>query len=303
MTDQLYPAYLNLVENGELAERSVAAKEILSSCTLCPWNCMVDRLSGETGQCQIGGQARVYSYMAHRGEEKPLIGTRGSGTIFFSGCNLHCQYCQNSDISQENYGMGVSADVLASMMLDLQSQGCHNINLVSPTHIVPQFLDALLVAVEEGLRLPIIYNTGGYDKVSSLQLLDGIVDIYLPDMKYADKDIAQRFSGVKDYPAINRAAIKEMHRQAGDLKVDEKGIAIRGMMVRHLVLPNELASTRTVAAFIAEEISTNTYINVMDQYRPEYNACNFPQLNRRVTRQEYMVAVETVKEAGLHRLG
>jgi len=303
MTDQLYPAYLNLVENGELAERSVAAKEILSSCTLCPWNCMVDRLSGETGQCQIGGQARVYSYMAHRGEEKPLIGTRGSGTIFFSGCNLHCQYCQNSDISQENYGMGVSADVLASMMLDLQSQGCHNINLVSPTHIVPQFLDALLVAVEEGLRLPIIYNTGGYDKVSSLQLLDSIVDIYLPDMKYADKDIAQRFSGVKDYPAINRAAIKEMHRQAGDLEVDEKGIAIRGLMVRHLVLPNELACTRTVAAFIAEEISTNTYINVMDQYRPEYNACNFPQLNRRVTRQEYMVAVETVKEAGLHRLG
>lgn len=264
---------------------------------------MVDRLSGETGQCQIGAQARVYSYMAHRGEEKPLSGTRGSGTIFFSGCNLHCQYCQNSDISQDNYGMGVSADVLASMMLDLQSQGCHNINLVSPTHIVPQFLDALLVAVEEGLRLPIVYNTGGYDKVSSLQVLDGVIDIYLPDMKYADKDIAQRFSGVKDYPDTNRAALREMYRQVGDLEVDEKGIARRGLMVRHLVLPNELASTRAVAAFIAEEISTNTYINIMDQYRPEYNACNFPLLNRRVTRKEYMQAVESVNVAGLHRQG
>jgi putative pyruvate formate lyase activating enzyme len=264
---------------------------------------MVDRLSGETGQCQIGAQARVYSYMAHRGEERPLSGTRGSGTIFFSGCNLHCQFCQNSDISQDNYGMGVSAEVLASMMLDLQSQGCHNINLVSPTHIVPQFLDALLIAVEESLRLPIVYNTGGYDQVGSLQLLEGVVDIYLPDMKYADEDIAQRFSGVRDYPEVNRAAVREMHRQTGDLEVDENGIARRGLMVRHLVLPNEMAGTHAVAEFIAREISTDTYINIMDQYRPEYNACNFPQLNRRVTRQEYLLAVETVKEAGLHRLG
>jgi putative pyruvate formate lyase activating enzyme len=303
MTERLYPTYLKLVETGELAKRAAVAREILDSCTLCPWNCMVDRLSGEKGQCQIGAQARVYSYMAHRGEEKPLSGTRGSGTIFFSGCNLHCLYCQNSDISQDNYGMGVSVEMLASMMLDLQSQGCHNINLVSPTHIVPQFLDALLVAVEEGLRLPIVYNTGGYDKVSSLQILDGIVDIYLPDMKYADEDIAQKFSGVKDYPDTNRAAVMEMHRQVGDLEVDEKGIAISGLMVRHLVLPNELAGTRAVATFIAEQISPNTYLNIMDQYRPEYNACNFPQLNRRVTRQEYMQAVESVKETGLHRLG
>lgn len=303
MTDRLYPAYLNLVETGELAERAAAARDILSSCTLCPWNCMVDRLSGETGQCQIGSQARVYSYMAHRGEEKPLSGTRGSGTIFFSGCNLHCQYCQNADISQDNYGMGVSADVLASMMLDLQSQGCHNINLVSPTHIVPQFLEALLVAVEEGLRLPIVYNTGGYDKLSSLQILDDIVDIYLPDMKYADENIAQRFSGVKDYPAVNRAAVREMHSQVGDLEVDEKGIARHGLMVRHLVLPDELAGTRAVAEFIARKISSQTYANIMDQYRPEYNACNFPQLNRRITRQEYMLAVESVRESGLHRLG
>jgi len=264
---------------------------------------MVDRLSGEIGQCQIDGQARVYSYMSHCGEERPLSGAHGSGTIFFSGCNLHCQYCQNSDISQDNYGMRVSADVLASMMLDLQSQGCHNINLVSPTHILPHFLDALLVAVEEGLCLPIVYNTGGYDKVSSLELLEGIVDIYLPDMKYADEDIAQRYSGVKNYPSVNRAAVREMHRQVGDLEVDEHGIARHGLMVGHLVLPNELAGTRAFAEFIVDKISVNTFINLMDQYRPDYNACNFPQLNRRVTRQEYMLAVETVKEAGLHRLG
>jgi len=303
MADPLYPSYLNLMENGELARRAASARLILGKCSLCPWNCMVDRLSGEMGQCQIGGQARVYSYMAHRGEEKPLSGARGSGTIFFSGCNLHCQYCQNSDISQDNYGMGVSADVLASMMLDLQAQECHNINLVSPTHILPHFLDALLVAVEEGLRLPIVYNTGGYDKIGSLQLLDGIVNIYLPDMKYADEDIAQRYSGVRDYPAINQAAVREMHRQVGDLEVDERGIASRGLLVRHLVLPNELAGTRAIAEFIAGEISADTCINIMDQYRPEYNACNFPRLNRRVTRQEYYLAVETVRHAGLHRLG
>lgn len=198
--------------------------------------------------------------------------------------------------------MGVSKDVLASMMLDLQSQGCHNINLVSPTHIVPQFLDSLLIAAEEGLRLPIVYNTGGYDKTCSLQLLDGIVDIYLPDMKYADEDIAQRYSGVKDYPAINRAAVKEMHRQVGVLEVDKIGIARRGLMIRHLVLPNGLAGTRSIAEFISQQVSSNTYLNIMDQYRPEYNACNYPQLNRRVTRQEYMLAVESVKETGLHRL-
>ena len=199
--------------------------------------------------------------------------------------------------------MGVSPEVLASMMLDLQSQGCHNINLVSPTHIVPQFLDALLIAVDEGLHLPIVYNTGGYDKVASLQLLEGIADIYLPDMKYADEDIALRYSGVRDYPAVNRAAVKEMHRQLGDLEVDKHGIARHGLMVRHLVLPNELAGTRAVAQFIAREISTETYINIMGQYRPEYNACNFPKLNRRVTRSEYLLAVEGVKETGLQRLG
>ena len=302
MTDTRYPSYLNLAASGELSQRAAEASRILDRCTLCPWECGVDRLSGETGQCQIGGQARVYSYIAHSGEERPLSGRHGSGAVFFSGCNLHCQYCQNSDISQDNYGMGVSDEVLASMMLDLQSQGCHNINLVSPTHIVPQFLAALAIAVDEGLRLPIVYNTGGYDKVSTLRLLDGIVDIYLPDMKYADDRIAERFSGVKDYPSVNRAAVKEMHRQVGELAVDENGIASRGLIVRHLLLPDELAGTRMILDFIAEEISKDTYLNLMDQYRPEYNARDFPQLNRRVTRGEYADAVDDARQRGFTRL-
>jgi len=198
--------------------------------------------------------------------------------------------------------MGVSDEVLASMMLDLQSQGCHNINLVSPTHIVPQFLAALAIAVDEGLRLPIVYNTGGYDKVSTLRLLDGIVDIYLPDMKYADEHIAERFSGVKDYPSVNRAAVKEMHTQVGDLAVAENGIASRGLIVRHLLLPCELAGTRMILDFIAEEISKDTYLNLMDQYQPEYNARDFPQLNRRVTRGEYADAVDLARQRGFTRL-
>ena len=302
MTESLYPSYLNLAASGELSQRAAQAGRILDSCTLCPWECGVDRLSGETGQCQIGGQARVYSYIAHSGEERPLSGRHGSGAVFFSGCNLHCQYCQNSDISQDNYGMGVSDEVLAGMMLDLQSQGCHNINLVSPTHIVPQFLAALAIAVDEGLRLPIVYNTGGYDKVSTLRLLDGIVDIYLPDMKYADEHIAERFSGVKDYPSVNRAAVKEMHTQVGDLAVAENGIASRGLIVRHLLLPCELAGTRMILDFIAEEISKDTYLNLMDQYQPEYNARDFPQLNRRVTRGEYADAVDLARQRGFTRL-
>lgn len=300
--DTLYPAYLNLASSGELLQRAALAARILASCTLCPWECGVDRPSGEIGQCQISGQARVYSYMAHLGEEKPLSGKHGSGAVFFSGCNLHCQYCQNSDISQDNYGMGVSAGMLASMMLDLQSQGCYNINLVSPTHIVPQFLSALVIAVDKGLRLPIVYNTGGYDKVSTLRLLEGIVDIYLPDMKYADERIAEYFSGVKNYPSVNRAAVKEMHRQVGDLVVDENGITTHGLLIRHLLLPDELAGTRKILNFIAKEISKDTCLNLMDQYRPEYNARDFPQLNRRVTRREYADAVGCARQRGFTRL-
>jgi len=240
--------------------------------------------------------------MAHHGEEKPLRGTRGSGTIFFSGCNLHCLYCQNADISQKNYGTEVEAADLAEMMLDLQQQDCHNINLVSPTHVVPQIIEALAIAAKNGLRLPLVYNTGGYDKLETLQMLDGIVDIYMPDMKYSDEAVAWKYSGVKNYPAVNQAAVREMYRQVGDLLTDDKGIARRGLLIRHLVLPNGLSGSTTIISFIANEISLNTYLNIMDQYRPEYMAYEIPELNRRITREEFLQVKELAERFGLTRL-
>ncbi len=293
------PAYLALFNSGELAQRAETAHEILSDCTLCPWQCHVDRIAGQTGQCQTGAQVRVYSYMAHHGEENPLRGKFGSGTIFFSGCNLHCQFCQNSDISQDNYGMRIEPEKLAIMMLDLQAQGCHNINLVSPTHVVPQILSALLIAAQQGLTLPLVYNTGGYDSLETLQLLDGIVDIYMPDMKYADESLARKYSQIADYPAINQAAVKEMHRQVGDLELDKEGIAQRGLLVRHLLLPDDLAGTRAILQFIAQEISLLTYINIMDQYHPDYKAFDHPELCRRISREEVQQARMTAHRLGL----
>ena len=296
------PAYRALLANGELERRADLLREKLSNCTLCPWQCGVDRTAGISGQCRTGARARVYSYMAHHGEENPLRGRSGSGAIFFSGCNMHCQFCQNSDISQDNYGMLVSADKLAHMMLDLQGQGCHNINLVSPTHVVPQILEALLPAIQAGLRLPLVYNTGGYDSPETLRLLDGIVDIYMPDMKYADETLARKYSRITDYPAANRAAVKEMHRQVGDLVLDEEGIAQRGLLIRHLLLPEDIAGTKEIIAFIAEEISSSTYLNIMDQYRPDYNARDHPKLLKRITREEYQRALDWARQAGLERL-
>ena len=296
------PAFRALLENGELQRRADLFREKLSHCTLCPWQCGVDRTTGESGQCQTGAQVRVYSYMAHHGEENPLRGRAGSGTIFFSGCNMHCQYCQNSDISQDNYGMLISTEKLAEMMLDLQGQGCHNINLVSPTHVVPQILEALLPAAREGLRLPLVYNTGGYDSPETLRLLDGIVDIYMPDMKYADETLARKYSRITDYPGANRAAVKEMHRQVGDLVLDEEGIAQRGLLIRHLLLPEDIAGTKEIIAFIAEEISSSTYLNIMDQYRPDYNARDHPELLKRITREEYQRALDWARQADLERL-
>lgn len=298
----LYPAYLNLINFSELEKRASSAAQTLTCCKLCPRNCGVNRLEGQTGECRTGAQARVYSFMAHHGEEKPLRGSHGSGTIFFSGCNLHCLYCQNSDISQDNYGLLVSAVRLADMMLDLQSRGCHNINLVSPSHVIPQILEALVIAVKKGLRLPLVFNTGGYDKVKTLKLLDGIVDIYMPDLKYADPEFAFNFSGIKDYPTINQAAVKEMHRQVGDLVINEDGIAHKGLLIRHLVLPNQLAGTERIMEFISQKISKDTYINVMDQYRPEYRARDIIQLNRRITREEFKEAESWALASGLSRL-
>jgi putative pyruvate formate lyase activating enzyme len=231
-----------------------------------------------------------------------LVGRYGSGTIFFSFCNLGCLYCQNYTISQLGEGSPVSSQELAEMMLSLQRQGCHNINLVSPTHVVPYILEALEIAVSRGLKLPLVYNTGGYDSIETLKLLDGIIDIYMPDMKYSDEKIAEQLSGIRDYLRVNRAAVKEMHRQVGDLEIDDSGVARRGLLVRHLVLPHGLAGTQEIVSFLAREVSTDTYLNIMAQYHPCYQAFNLPQLARRLDETEFAEAINLARQQGLHRL-
>ncbi len=294
------PAHLALLRSGELKRRVKAAYERLHACDLCGHACRVDRYE-RLGTCKTGAQALVTSYHPHPGEEDPLRGWRGSGTIFFAWCNLSCQFCQNYDISQLGHGREVEPEDIAVMMLALQDQGCHNINLVSPTHVTAPILAALLVAAQGGLRLPLVWNTGGYDSQATLELLDGVVDIYMPDMKYADEETAAKYSKAKRYPAVNQAAVKEMHRQVGDLVMDENGIALRGLLVRHLVLPKGLAGTSEIARFLAEDVSQDTYINVMDQYRPCYKANELPPLNRRTSRAEFNRALEQAREAGLYR--
>lgn len=295
------PCYLDLQEKGELRKRAELARELLRDCAVCPHACRVDRLAGETGWCNTGARARVCSANAHFGEEPPLVGRYGSGTIFFSWCNLRCVFCQNAELSAHGIGQELGAEELAQLMLDLQAQRCHNINFVSPSHVVPQILEAVHVAAERGLRIPLVYNTGGYDRVETLQLLDGVFDIYMPDMKYADGITAERLSGVGDYPAVNRAAVREMHRQVGDLAVDALGVAARGMLVRHLVLPEDLAGTESIMAFLAAEISPDTYVNVMAQYHPCHHASALPPLDRRITAEEYERAAAIARKAGLHR--
>ncbi|MDP2976416.1 MAG: radical SAM protein [Anaerolineales bacterium] len=295
------PAYLKL-PHGELERRAAEALEHLTCCDLCARECKVDRRAGKMGVCRTGLRAKVSSYNPHLGEEDPLRGWRGSGTIFFTRCNLRCQYCQNHDISQTDAGREVEPQELAASMLELQAYGCHNINFVSPSHVVAQILAALALAARADLRLPLVYNTGGYDSMSALKLLDGVIDIYMPDMKYAHSDHASRYSVARDYPQVNRAALKEMHRQVGDLQVDENGLAQRGLLVRHLLLPDDLAGTPEILRFLAEEISPNTYLNLMDQYRPAYKAHLFPELNRPITDREYEVAVQIARKAGLRRL-
>ncbi len=277
------------------------AKSRLEKCCLCPRHCGADRLGGESGKCHITNQAVVSSYGPHFGEEAPLVGKHGSGTIFFTRCNLNCVFCQNYTISQLGEGSMVSREELARMMLSLQASGCHNINLVSPTHVVPYILDALELAVSLGLYLPLVYNSGGYDAVETLEILDGVIDIYMPDMKYSDEKTAERLSGIESYPKVNRAAIREMHRQVGDLQIDE-GVAQRGLLVRHLVLPNRLAGTEGVVRFLAKEVSTNTYLNIMAQYHPCYQAFDIPQLARPVNRQEFQEAIDLAHQHGLYRL-
>jgi putative pyruvate formate lyase activating enzyme len=294
------PAYLALFRSGELKRRVEAAYERLHDCDFCGRECRVDRYE-RTSSCKTGVRAIVTSYHPHLGEEDPLRGWRGSGTIFFAWCNLNCQFCQNYDISQLGHGHEVEPEDLAVMMLALQEQGCHNINVVSPTHVVPPILAAILIAAESGLRLPLVWNTGGYDSLATLALLDGVIDIYMPDMKYADEEIAHKYSKIRDYPEVNQAAVKEMHRQVGDLALNEDGVALRGLLVRHLVLPEGLAGTPEIARFLAEEVSRDTYINIMDQYRPCYRAAELPPLDRPITRAEHAQALQQAREAGLHR--
>ena len=284
-----------------LQERAEAALDRLESCEICPRGCGVNRLEGELGYCRSGRFARVSSFTPHFGEEAPLVGTRGSGTIFMTGCNLDCVFCQNYDISHLGEGREVSATKLAEMMICLQEGGCHNINFVTPTHFVPQILEALVEAAAMGLSVPLVYNSGGYDSVSTLQVLDGIFDIYMPDAKYGSDAAAKKYSDAADYTRVMKAAIREMHRQVGPLEVDDDGVAVRGLLVRHLVLPEGLAGTAEVVRFLAEEVSAETYLNVMAQYHPCYRAHQFPELSRPITLREYAEAVTIAKSAGLDR--
>lgn len=295
--------YLELFRSGELKTRVEEAHGMLEECHLCGRQCRANRLAGvKDAVCRTGEKALVSSFNPHFGEEAPLVGRHGSGTIFFTNCNLKCQFCQNYEISQLGHGREVEPEELASMMLHLQEQGCHNINFVSPTHVIPQIMAGLIIAVERGLRVPLVHNTGGYDSLEALRLLDGIVDIYMPDMKYADEEAGRKYSKVKDYPQVNQAGVKEMHRQVGDLVMDEQGIAQRGLLIRHLVLPNGLAGTAATVKFLAEKVSTQTYLNVMAQYRPAYKAREYPEIDRRPTAEELQNAVDLARKAGLTRL-
>lgn len=295
-----YPSYIALLESGELAARRDRAISILERCRLCPRECGVNRVAGEMGVCRTGREALVSSAHSHFGEEAPLVGKRGSGTIFFSGCSLKCLFCQNYEISHLAQGDETTAGRLAFLMLRLQEMGCHNINLVTPTHVVPQMLEALELAAKGGLRLPIVYNTGGYDSIEVIRLLDGIVDVYMPDVKYLSSAPAAEYSDAADYPDVIRNVIREMHRQVGDLEISADGIAIRGLLVRHLVMPGLLDDTARVAAFLAD-VSRDTYVNVMDQYRPEYLAGEHPPLDRALSRDEWREALRLARAAGLHR--
>ncbi len=286
-----YPSYIELYEKGELKDRVEKARDMLLSCRVCPHRCEVNRLEDERGYCKTGRYALVSSYFPHRGEEFPIRGYRGSGTIFFSYCNMRCVYCQNYEVSHLGEGREVTPGELASIMLELQRTGVHNINLVSPSHVVPQILEALYIAVQRGLRIPIVYNTSSFDSLESLRLLDRVVDIYLADLKYLRKDFGKKYSKVKDYPEYARRAIKEMYRQVGNLEVDSDGIAVRGLIVRHLVLPNDVSTTSEVMEFL-RSIDPKLAVNVMDQYFPYYMAKDYPEIARRITRQEYLYALE-----------
>lgn len=301
---QANPAYREALVSGLLAERVTAARARLSSCELCPQGCGVDRRTDapERGVCGVGRRAVVSSATPHFGEERPLVGTGGSGTIFFAGCNLGCVFCQNHDISHARRGAPVTADELATLMLRLEAQGCHNINLVTPSHVVPQILEALEIAATAGLAIPLVYNTGSYDEVETLALMDGIVDIYMPDLKLMRPETAKRMFTCEDYPEKAKAAVKEMHRQVGDLEIDDDGLARRGVLLRHLVMPEDLSDTAEVCRFLVAELGTNTYLNLMGQYYPAGQAARLPELRRRPQPEELEEALRAARAAGLRRI-
>ncbi len=296
------PSYLALHASGELKKRAGELRAIYRSCALCPRDCRVDRTKGELGKCRASDKVKVSSAFPHSGEEPPLVGTRGSGTIFFAHCALRCLYCQNHEISIGGHGEEVSDNRLASMMIGLQRLGCHNINLVTPTHYVPGIVTALDLAAAAGLKIPLVYNTGGYDSPEIIRLLDGVVDIYMPDFKYWSPEKAALYSAeAYNYPHYAREAQREMHRQVGTLRLDARDVAVRGLLIRHLVLPNRVAGSREVFRFIARELSRDSYINVMRQYRPEHDAPRHKEIARRITGEEYAEALGWAREAGLHR--
>ncbi len=292
------PSYIRLYEEGKLKDRVEKAYDILKECTVCPHSCRVNRVKGEKGFCKTGERVRIASFFPHRGEEFPIRGYRGSGTIFISYCNMRCVYCQNYDISQEGEGEEYSPEEIAAIMLYLQEEGCHNINWVTPSHVVPQLLKALYVAVGKGLKIPIVYNTSSYDSIETLKLLDGVVDIYLPDIKYLSNSYGRKYSKVKNYPEITKKAIKEMFRQVGNLKIDENGIAYKGVLIRHLVLPENLSTSKEVIDFISS-ICPDAHINIMSQYRPYYKAYMFKELNKPIDMQEYYSLINYAKTKGL----
>ncbi len=297
------PVYLQTYARDKLRPRVERALELLQACVACPRRCKVNRLEGKFGVCKTGRHAVVSSHFPHHGEEDCLRGWKGSGTIFFAGCNLRCVFCQNFDISWQVRGAPTPPRQLAAMMLELQAQGCHNINFVTPEHVAPQIVEALPFAIEGGLRLPLVYNTSGYDSMESLALLDGLVDIYMPDFKYWHSEMARKYSRAPDYPEVARRALKEMHRQVGNLVIAHNGLALRGLLIRHLVMPEDVAGTRTVMRWIADELSPETYVNVMDQYHPagKVSRSDHAEINRRLTPSEFDRALDAARHAGLGR--
>ncbi|MGD0088512.1 MAG: radical SAM protein [Planctomycetota bacterium] len=309
LLDPCTAGYLALLRSGELAKRAETATEALRSCRLCPRGCGVDRAAGNLGFCLTGPWANVTSAFPHHGEEEALSGRRGSGTIFFNRCNLRCVFCQNSEISQAPAGVPAAAAELAELMLGLQAHGCHNINFVTPTHVLPQILEALVIAAMRGLHLPLVWNSGGYDAPEALALLDGIVDIYMPDFKFWEPATAKRLANAEDYPARAREALREMHRQTGVLCFGPGGLARRGVLVRHLVMPGLLSESREIFKFLSSELSPDIFVNIMAQYHPDHHvgtqapdgSVMYPEINRRVSREEMAEAYACARDAGLWR--